>query len=119
MFMTVILFAVYVTCSAGALLLFKHYGLEAQIETGSVLVKFHAMMLVALISYMFSFVLWLVIVSRIKLSVAMPLNFGFVNLVVLVGSVVFLREKVTPIQWAGVAVILVGIFMIAQGRETA
>ena len=113
----IILFAIYVLFSAGALLLFKHYGLSAQSEMGSVFLRFHIMTVFAVFSYVASFVIWLVIVSRMKLSVAMPLNFGLVNLAVLIGAAFFLRERITAIQWAGAAVILIGIFMITQGEK--
>jgi len=118
MIANIAIFAVYVLISAGALLIYKHFGIETGGEDGQILLRFHMMSLVAILGYAVSFLLWLVIVTRMKLSVAMPLNFGLVNLAVLIGAAIFLREKITLLQWAGVAVIMAGIFMITQGGES-
>ncbi len=59
--------------------------------------------------------LWLVVLSRLEL--------GFSNLVVsltlvtvaLASAVVF-KEPMSPLKWVGAALIVVGVFLVAQGR---
>jgi drug/metabolite transporter (DMT)-like permease len=54
---------------------------------------------------------WLVAISRVPLSWAYPmLSLGYV--LVLVFSRLALHEAVAPIRWAGVAVIVAGVYLI-------
>jgi len=61
-----------------------------------------------------SFLLWLFVISRIKLSLAYPiatsLNF---SLIVLFSWLLF-REQLLPIQILGIAIIIFGIFLLLK-----
>ena len=61
-----------------------------------------------------SAVLWLFALSRANLSFAYPFAaLGYV--IIVVASIVFLDEHVQPLTWVGVALIIGGILLIAQG----
>lgn len=64
-------------------------------------------------AYAFSSIFWLVLLSRVDLSYAYPaLSLGYV-LITLV-SAIALGEQVSPLRWAGVIVISVGVIMVAR-----
>lgn len=58
-----------------------------------------------------SSVFWLVVLSRVDLSVAYPFV-GLSYIVVVMFARLFLHEQVTPLRWAGVVVIAIGIGII-------
>ena len=61
-----------------------------------------------------SAVLWLFALSRASLSFAYPFAaLGYV--IIVAASILFLGEHVPPLGWAGVACIVVGILLVAQG----
>jgi drug/metabolite transporter (DMT)-like permease len=61
-----------------------------------------------------SMLLWLKALSMTDLSFAYP--FQSLSLVLIsLGSVMFLNERVTVRQWAGIALILLGIILISHG----
>jgi drug/metabolite transporter (DMT)-like permease len=61
-----------------------------------------------------SAVLWLFALSRASLSFAYPFAaLGYV--IIVAASILFLDEHVSPLGWAGVACIVVGILLVAQG----
>lgn len=62
------------------------------------------------------FINWSVILSKIEVSVAVPLtsvSYIFVALV----SVVFLHEHISPTRWLGILFILIGVFLVARSSE--
>ena len=66
--------------------------------------------------YLVSFVLWLVIIYRIELSIALLLGSAAYILVPIM-SVLFLHEHVSPIRWLGIAFIIFGIYFISQSKK--
>jgi multidrug transporter EmrE-like cation transporter len=58
-----------------------------------------------------SAVFWLVVLSRVDLSVAYPLV-GLSYIVVVLFSKLFLQEQVTALRWLGVLVIALGITLV-------
>jgi multidrug transporter EmrE-like cation transporter len=69
---------------------------------------------VGLVIFAFSAVLWLLALSRADLSFAYPFAaLGYV--IIVAASILFLGEHVPPLGWVGVALIVFGILLIAQG----
>jgi drug/metabolite transporter (DMT)-like permease len=69
------------------------------------------------LGYVLSFatgLLWLVILSRVDLSYAVPLMTGIYFLLLLLTSTLVLREAVTPVHWLGTLLILAGIALTAR-----
>lgn len=115
----VVLFAVYALLSAGGLVLFKLGGRDAALELGRTgfSISLSWKMLLGIFCYLCSFLLWLVIVSRTQLTFAMPLSVGVVNILVFLGSARFLGEQITPTKILGLAVIVLGLFLISIPRK--
>jgi len=69
--------------------------------------------LFGLISYGVSFILWIVVLSRMKLSIAYPItSMNFV--LVILASYYFFGEKISFIQIGGIILILVGVLALAK-----
>jgi drug/metabolite transporter (DMT)-like permease len=70
-----------------------------------------------LVLYISNFFLWMKILSKIDLSVALPLASSSYILIP-VAAVFFLHEFVSPLRWLGLALIVVGIYFISQSRQS-
>lgn len=57
-------------------------------------------------------VFYLAALSRLNLSVAYPVMVAGGLLMVVLGSVIWLREHVTALQWGGIALLMLGIVMV-------
>lgn len=69
--------------------------------------------LVGLACYVISVAVWLLVLSRVEVSFAYPLlSVGYV-VVALVGWLVF-QEAVSPIRWAGILMICLGVWLITR-----
>jgi len=63
--------------------------------------------------YVVSVVVWVVALSRVPVSIAYPmLSIGYV--VNAIAARYLLGEALTPMRLAGIAVIIVGVFMVAR-----
>ncbi|MDH7512859.1 MAG: EamA family transporter [Clostridiales bacterium] len=61
------------------------------------------------------FIFWLVILSRFNLSYSYLLA-GLTFALVLVASAIFFKEEISPLRWAGAALIILGVFLVSQTR---
>jgi drug/metabolite transporter (DMT)-like permease len=72
--------------------------------------------LLAIVCYIGAFFVWMLILRRSSLSLAFPLS-SLVFVVVLLGSWLGLGEQISLLHWVGVAVIIGGIALLAEGKE--
>ena len=73
----------------------------------------HPTVLLGLVFYGVSLILWLLVLSKEKLSFVYPLvAFSYVVTVFL--SKVVLKETVPPLRWTGLIVIIIGILIVAK-----
>ncbi|HEX6989485.1 MAG TPA: EamA family transporter [Bacillota bacterium] len=68
-----------------------------------------------LVAYGLATVLWLFVLSRLPLSLAYPLQATAYVLGALAGLWLF-AEPVPPVRWAGIALILLGVGLVASGK---
>jgi drug/metabolite transporter (DMT)-like permease len=73
--------------------------------------------MVAVGCYIGSFLTWMLILRSSKLSLAFPLS-SLVFVVVLMVSWLGLGENISPLHWLGVCVIIGGIVLLAEGKES-
>ena len=115
----IVLFAAYLLFSVGGLVLFK-------LGTSCTAVPFFERLLHLRLSwvsigggccYVVSFLLYLLLVSRSELSILFPIATGVSCILVLIASALILRETVSPLNWAGAAVIVIGILLVNLGRH--
>jgi drug/metabolite transporter (DMT)-like permease len=60
-----------------------------------------------------SFVSWLYVLRFIPLSIAFPIS-QLVHVLIPLGSWIFLDELISPGRWAGIALVVAGIFTVAK-----
>jgi drug/metabolite transporter (DMT)-like permease len=66
-----------------------------------------------IICYILAFFNWLHILRWVPLSIAFPLT-GVVHVLIPLGSWLFLGESVSPLRWLGIALIIAGIWLVAE-----
>lgn len=110
-----IMFTSYVLLASSGLILFKLGSVNNNLTLNifGLSINYSLKMILGLICYGFSFVLWMLIVSKMNLTIAMPLSVALVNTAVLIGSCLFLNEKITFIQGIGIFVIIAGVSLIS------
>ena len=67
--------------------------------------------------YTFNFFLWIVILTKIDLSLAVPLGSTTYALIPL-ASVIFLHEKITLLGAAGIACVIIGILILSKSESS-
>ena len=72
---------------------------------------------VAIACYIGAFFVWMLILRRSSLSLAFPLS-SLVFVGVLLGSWLGLGEQISVLHWVGVAVIMGGVSLLAEGEQT-
>lgn len=66
--------------------------------------------------YVLSFFTWIIVLSKVDLSVALPLaSTDYVIIPVL--AIVFLGEQVTLLRWAGIGAIVSGIYFVSKSGK--
>ena len=72
--------------------------------------------LIGLVIYISNFFLWMYILSKINLSVALPLaSIGYI--LVPIAAIFFLHELVPPTRWIGLSFIIIGIYFVSQSKS--
>ena len=65
-------------------------------------------------AYVVSTVLWLIILSRVDLSLAYPSLNSLAYVLVVVSSWLFLGENVSPTRWLGLLIVCAGMFLVMR-----
>jgi len=71
---------------------------------------------VGLLSVLLTFIIWSTILSKIDLSVAVPIA-SFSYILVPLVSIIFLHEKITITRWAGIFFILIGVIFVSLSSK--
>ena len=65
-----------------------------------------------------NFFVWIVILYKVDLSIAMPVG-SFCYIFIPICAMLFLHEYISPVRWAGIVCIILGIHFVAQSRKPA
>jgi len=109
-----ILLIIYLLLSVGGLLLFKkgtQLGTGFEIVKGNINININFMVLVGLAFYVFSFILYMFLVSKYDLSYISPISMGLAQVMTLVGAVIFIKEEINLPQLVGIGLIIFGIIL--------
>ncbi len=72
---------------------------------------------IGLAIYLSNFFLWMHILSKIDLSVALPLaSTGYI--LIPIAAVFFLHEFVSPMRWLGLILIVIGIYFVSRSKPS-
>lgn len=113
---TPVLFAIYALCSVSGMVLIKYAApqLKAAIAAGHSYLQPGALACTGAGLYVFSFLLWMVILTREPLTVVYPIAVGVTMLFSTVLAVVVLREHVSWTMGLGALLVLAGITLLAR-----
>lgn len=70
--------------------------------------------LCALFLYGAAFILWIWLLSKNSLSILYPVGLSLNVILALVAARLYLHESITPLHLIGIAVIVIGIFLVAR-----
>lgn len=70
----------------------------------------------ALFSVLLTFIIWSTILSKIDLSVAVPIA-SFSYVLVAIVSIIFLGEKISSLRWLGIFFILIGVIFVSLSSK--
>ena len=112
----VLLFAAFTLCTSLGLLLFKHGWplLQDALAAGRSWSRPALTVVTGAGLYAASFLIWLLIVSRMPLTIAYPVAVGLSLIGITIGAVMWLGEPLSATRVAGGALILVGIAVIVR-----
>jgi drug/metabolite transporter (DMT)-like permease len=68
------------------------------------------------VSVLMTFIIWASVLSKIDLSVAVPIA-SFSYILVPLVSIIFLHEKVSVLRWSGIFFILIGVIMVSLSSK--
>jgi len=68
-----------------------------------------------ILTYLLNFFLWMRVLSKLDLSVAVPVGSTSYVIVPLVAHF-FLHEIVTPVRWLGIFLIILGIYFVSRSK---
>ena len=115
----IIMFICYVLLASSGLILFKlgSNNSNLTLDIFGLTINYSIKMILGILCYGFSFILWMLIVSRVDLTIAMPLSVAIVNTLVVVGSCLILKEKITLTQGIGIFIIVFGVCIMTGGKK--
>lgn len=91
------------------------------ISQGALFIKaviFSPFLWLALFSVLLIFTIWSTILSKIDLSVAVPVA-SFSYVLVPLASSIFLHEKISAMRWFGIMFILIGVIMVSMSTSNS
>lgn len=107
-------FLVHVLCSAGGMILLKASVSGRELDTRHLPeIVFGFQFIAGMLLYSIGFILWMYILSKFKLNMALPIAQSLFFIVAIAGSSIFLRETLSFVHVAGIFLCLVGIILIA------
>lgn len=114
------LFILYVVLASSGLVLFKLGSGQATMSLNmlGLNISFSWKMILGIMCYGCSFLLWLYIINRMNLTLAMPLSVAFVNALVIIESCLILKEKMTITQGIGILIVIIGVMIMTWGNKS-
>lgn len=117
--MTWIIFIIYVISSSLGMVLLKYGGKENlfQLQSSNLALKVNYFFLLGVILFFVSFVLWVIILQKFKLTFISPVAYGLTFIVLSFFSYILLDERVTIYNVLGAAIIILGIVISYLGNN--
>ena len=114
----IILSVIYAILTATALVLVRMSGgFEFSISNSMFNLKFTGQMIIGLVFYVVSFILYLFIIPRLTFTHTFPILNGATYMMIVMSGVFIFHEKITLQHAIGVALILSGIVVLGMIRN--
>ncbi len=100
---------IYVVCSVAGLMLIKTAG-----TTGLTLMGLHInwKTVAGLLIYFVGFCFYFTLLQQNNVSMVFPFVVGLNYVAVILSAALLLREAISPVQWAGITAVLLGIVLM-------
>jgi small multidrug resistance pump len=107
-----LIIALYLIFTVGALTMVK-MGSEGNfsLSRGVFSLAIDIKMIIGLIMYIVSFLLYIGIIANFNLSYINPILTGISTVMIILSAVLILKEHITPYQYAGIALIILGAIL--------
>ena len=99
-------------CSFGLILLKRSFVQNNNLNNSYLELIYNYNFLVGSILYFGSFFLWLILLSRLNLNIAFPINMSLIFILSTLGSVLILKENINMVHFLGIILCLLGIIAI-------
>lgn len=111
-------FVLYIFLSALGLTLIKmgSSNVSFQLLSGIFNFKLDIKLILGMICYIVSFLLFMVMMPKFDLSYIYPVAAGALYIVIAIFAVFLLGEKISTAEWIGMIFILVGIIFMSSGK---
>jgi len=111
---TIMIFSAHVLLSAAGMVILKSALTDKKISFESALqIFFGIKFMFGMSFYVLGFLLWIYILSKYKLNVALPIAQSLFFVVSIIGSFFILQESLSMQHMIGISLCLVGILLIA------
>ncbi len=112
--MEIIIFAVYLLCSVGGMLLVKlgSGNTMLALDGGQLQFKMPLFSILGLCLYIISFILWMVLINVADLSYIVPIGMGLSQVLIIAAAALILKEDINTYQWVGIFVVTTGIVLL-------
>jgi multidrug transporter EmrE-like cation transporter len=91
-------------------------GAQLLLKMGSGQGLLNLYLLGGIVVYGLSTVVYILVLGKFNLSVAYPVVIGLTVVATTIAGSFILQEKVTPVQWTGIGLMIAAIFAIAFGK---
>jgi len=109
----ILLLIIYIVLSVTGLILVKLGGTNhLQIAEHTIHISVGIYTLWGMLCYIASFIVYIIVLPRFDLSYISPITTGAVFALVIVTSLIVLKEKISITQWIGICSVLFGIIMM-------
>ena len=71
---------------------------------------------IGILLYIANFFLWIIVLSKIDLSVAFPVG-STTYIIIPILSILFLHEKVALLRWLGIVLIIIGVLFVTKSTK--
>ena len=114
-FKYIILIAIYLLLTVSGIVIFKlgaNQNLEFKSVSGNLAFSFNYKVILGLLAYICSFLLYMFLVSKFDLSYIVPIATGIVYILTLLSSVYIFKDKLNTYNIIGVILVLIGVVLV-------
>ncbi len=112
--MQIVLIGIYMMLTVSGLVLIKlgGTGTSVAIQSNILIANVNLLLILGLLCYVCSFVMFTVIVQKYELGYIFPIVSGIVNVLAVIAGIIFLKESINVYGIVGIAAVVLGIVLM-------
>lgn len=115
MIFTIILIGVYIILTVSGLVLFKigtNENFSIKYVTGDLSIQLNIKVILGLLCYLCSFLLYMFLVSKFDLSYIVPITQGIIYILIFASSIAIFKDNINNFSIIGTIMVIVGIVLL-------